>query len=203
MKGLTVAFCLSVAAALPVAAQQRQPQQQPLHLLRGHIVTEQQGSPGSADDLSGEGTAPMPGEVGGGKLRVGNPLPATGRQKNARLRKIGHGLVGVARAVARVGDAVALEVLEAMLNSAPYVPPPPPASLPAGLGDTCVHGYTPSCCPYGYYGNSYGSPYLSGSGYMRMRPDYLGGYRFYTSTGAYGTLRPDYMGGYSMRARRF
>ena len=197
MKGMTIAICISLVSALPATAQE-----QPFHLLRGHISTQGQEQWSNTWDVQNQGGVDSPDYLDPGNTQMSASPTEVQTVKESKFKKVRHGLASAAKAVGKFSDAVAIEVLESMLNSSQYSPPPAvsPASAPNGIyHDTCVHGYTPSTCPYGYYGTSYGSPYLSGPGNLRMRPDYVGGYRFYTSRGVSGTMRPDYLGGYQMQ----
>lgn len=195
MRITTLSICLVLVSALPAPAQEKG-QEQSFHLLRGHISDGQPGPTnytwGIQKQEVGESSGPQPAAPAQVTYsRTAEPAP-----KLSKLKRFGHGLAGAIRAAGKFGDKVAIEVLETMISNAAYSPP---LAGSAGYVDTCVHGYTTSTCPYGYYGVSYGSPYLSGQGSMRMRPDYMGGYRFYTTQGVSGTLRPDYMGGYQMQ----
>jgi hypothetical protein len=110
---------------------------------------------------------------------------------------------GVARAVYHAGvisgsaAIIALDAVSSAGGTAPYSAGyfVPYSSYGAG---SCVHGYTSACCPYGSNGTSYGSMYLSGEQSLRLRPDYAGGYRYYSLDGGYGTIRPSYSGGYTV-----
>ncbi|HEY9871326.1 MAG TPA: hypothetical protein V6D08_19360, partial [Candidatus Obscuribacterales bacterium] len=110
---------------------------------------------------------------------------------------------GVARAVYHAGAIsssaaiIALDALSSSYGTAPYSTGYFVPSSTYGAS-SCVHGYTRASCPYGSNGTSYGSMYLSGLERLRVRPDYAGGYRYYSSDGSYGTIRPAYAGGYTV-----
>lgn len=130
--------------------------------------------------------------------------PSTGPSSRSRSRGPLRSLArGVARAVYHAGvisgsaAIIALDALSSSYGTHPYSTGYFVPSSTYGAS-SCVHGYTMACCPYGSNGTSYGSMYLSGREPLRLRPDYAGGYRYYSSEGSYGTIRPAYAGGYTI-----
>lgn len=195
MKVIAIAACLSLLSVAAASAQE-----QPYHLLRGQITTQDPGHWSGTWSVQNQSSSGTPGMADGTTFQVPPASQLQAEQKQGKLKKFGRGLASAAGAIGKVSGAVAVQVLEAMLSSPPYTPPADTSfALSGTYHDGCVHGYTARTCPYGYYGSSYGSPYISGAADMRMRPDHLGGYRFYTSGGVSGTLRPNYGGGYQMQ----
>lgn len=130
-----------------------------------------------------------------------------------RLRRLGHGLREAMRFTGRAAEQALQAAVVAAANGAAayyaasvptygaYVSSYSSVAAATNMGDSCYHGYTYATCPYGYYGDSYGTTYISGAGSTRLQSDYLGGYRFYNySSGSAGVARPDMMGGYRVSA---
>ena len=116
---------------------------------------------------------------------------ATTPQRRGTLRSVARGIARTIYHAGVISGSAALVAADALSsNYGTFVP-----ASTYGV-DSCVHGYTTAECPYGASGESYGSMYLSGRGTTRYRPDYMGGYRYYSSDGNYGTIRPSYSGGY-------
>jgi len=166
--------------------------------LTGKIEASNDASPVSAPQFSGAGTE---------------------EHHACRLRRIGHGLAQAARFAGRMTEQAVYVAAQAAAKGAqayaasaaqPYYGSGLTGLYAYGGGeadsaatyattsdtDSCNHGYTYATCPYGYNGNSYGTPYISGAGATRLQSDHVGGYRFYGTNGVSGVARPDLMGGY-------